>query len=111
MRGLPNSHSYETNCPTNCDVAEEERRRSIASLATPPRPPAKPSSSDLVTRQTSQQKAGWDPTPDYDSEMKVTTESFDKKNTYELPDGNIITVGNERFHCPEVLFQLSFIGE
>merc|ERR1711879_1139347 len=31
--------------------------------------------------------------------------------TYELPDGNIITIGSERFRCPEVLFQPSFIGK
>merc|ERR1711948_192163 len=31
--------------------------------------------------------------------------------TYELPDGNIITVGSERFRCPEVLFQPSFVGK
>merc|ERR1711881_297063 len=30
---------------------------------------------------------------------------------YELPDGNIITVGNERFRCPEVLFQPNMIGK
>merc|ERR1711988_637276 len=30
---------------------------------------------------------------------------------YELPDGNVITIGNERFRCPEVLFQPSFIGK
>ena len=24
---------------------------------------------------------------------------------YELPEGNIITIGSERFRCPEVLFQ------
>jgi len=29
---------------------------------------------------------------------------------YELPDGNVITIGNERFRTPEVLFQPSFIG-
>ena len=29
----------------------------------------------------------------------------------ELPDGNMITVGDERFCCAEVLFQPSFIGE
>jgi len=33
------------------------------------------------------------------------------EKTYELPDGNIITVGSERFRCPEVLFQPSFIGK
>merc|ERR1712092_73341 len=48
---------------------------------------------------------------DYDTEMKAATESSDKEKTYELPDGNIITVGSERFRCPEVLFQPSFIGK
>jgi actin len=28
-----------------------------------------------------------------------------------LPDGQVITVGNERFRCPEVLFKPSFIGK
>ena len=32
---------------------------------------------------------------DFDTEMKAATESSDKGKTYELPDGNIITVGNE----------------
>merc|ERR1711998_72108 len=27
-----------------------------------------------------------------------------------LPDGQVITVGNERFRCPEALFQPSFLG-
>ena len=48
---------------------------------------------------------------DFDTEMKAASESSDKEKTYELPDGNIITVGSERFRCPEVLFQLSFIGK
>jgi len=48
---------------------------------------------------------------DFDTEMKASTESSDKEKTYELPDGNIITVGGERFRCPEVLFQPSFIGK
>jgi len=48
---------------------------------------------------------------DFDSEMKAAAESSEKEKTYELPDGNIITVGNERFRCPEVLFQPSFIGK
>merc|ERR1711877_51120 len=45
------------------------------------------------------------------TEMKAATESSDKEKTYELPDGNIITVGSERFRCPEVLFQPSFVGK
>jgi len=48
---------------------------------------------------------------DFDSEMKTSTESSDKEKTYELPDGNIITVGSERFRCPEVLFQPSMVGK
>ncbi|CAE8629256.1 unnamed protein product [Polarella glacialis] len=48
---------------------------------------------------------------DFDSEMKAATESSDNEKTYELPDGNIITVGSERFRCPEVLFQPSFVGK
>ena len=48
---------------------------------------------------------------DFDTEMKEASESSDKEKTYELPDGNIITVGSERFRCPEVLFQPSFVGK
>jgi len=48
---------------------------------------------------------------DFDTEAKAATESSDKEKTYELPDGNIITVGSERFRCPEVLFQPSLIGK
>jgi len=48
---------------------------------------------------------------DYDAEIKLSNESSEKEKTYELPDGNIITVGAERFRCPEVLFQPSMIGK
>merc|ERR1712117_874143 len=48
---------------------------------------------------------------DYDTEFKSAMESSDNEKTYELPDGNIITVGAERFRCPEVLFQPHFIGK
>jgi len=47
---------------------------------------------------------------DFDEEMKIAQESGKVEKSYELPDGNIITIGNERFRCPEVLFQPSFIG-
>ncbi|KAG7160785.1 Actin-like 9, partial [Homarus americanus] len=30
--------------------------------------------------------------------------------SYELPDGQVITIGNERFRAPEALFQPSFLG-
>ena len=45
----------------------------------------------------------------YDTDLKSTAESSDKEKTDELPDGNVITVDAERFRCPEVLFQLSFM--
>merc|ERR1719317_498736 len=48
---------------------------------------------------------------DFDTEMKESSESSDKEKTYELPDGNIITVGSERFRCPEVLFKPNFVGK
>jgi actin-related protein len=47
---------------------------------------------------------------DYDKELEESTKSNEVEKQYELPDGSTITVGNERFRCPEVLFQPSFIG-
>jgi len=47
---------------------------------------------------------------DFDDEMESAQNSSDLEKQYELPDGNVITVGNERFRCPEVLFQPSMIG-
>jgi len=48
---------------------------------------------------------------DFDAEMHSAEENSNLEKQYELPDGNIITVGNERFRCPEVLFQPNMIGK
>ncbi|KAH9502272.1 Actin-2 [Bulinus truncatus] len=47
---------------------------------------------------------------DFEEEMKASVGSLEMERSYELPDGQIITVGNERFRCPEAMFQPSFIG-
>merc|ERR1712062_758963 len=48
---------------------------------------------------------------DFDADVAAAGSSSELEKSYELPDGNVITVGNERFRCPEVLFQPSFIGK
>jgi actin-related protein len=47
---------------------------------------------------------------DFDAELASAEQSSEIEKSYELPDGQIITVGSERFRCPEVLFQPSLIG-
>lgn len=45
---------------------------------------------------------------DYDAEMTKTKSEIEK--SYELPDGQVIKIGDERFRAPEILFQTDFVG-
>jgi actin-related protein len=45
---------------------------------------------------------------DFEQEMRTPVIEIEKQ--YELPDGQVITVGYERFRAPEALFQPSFLG-
>merc|ERR1719273_753606 len=47
---------------------------------------------------------------DFDAEMAKAETSSDIEKNYELPDGQVITVGAERFRCSEVLFKPSLVG-
>jgi len=47
---------------------------------------------------------------DYDEEMNKCETSSELEQNYELPDGQVITIGSERFRAPETLFQPQFMG-
>jgi len=47
---------------------------------------------------------------DFDEDMALANSSSSVEKEYELPDGNTITVGSERFRCPEALFKPNQVG-
>ena len=42
---------------------------------------------------------------DYEAALKQAHDSSTFEKNYELPDGKVITIGSERFRCPEYLFK------
>lgn len=48
---------------------------------------------------------------DFDEELDASKTGSSKEANYEMPDGNVITIGSERFRTPEILFKPSLIGK
>jgi actin len=48
---------------------------------------------------------------DYDHELKESVKSSSVEAQYPMPDGEVITIGNERFRCSEALFKPSLINK
>jgi actin-related protein len=48
---------------------------------------------------------------DYEAETAAYATSTQNNKTYELPDGQTVTIGSQRFRCPEALFKPMLIGK
>jgi actin-related protein len=49
---------------------------------------------------------------DFDTDIKKAADPNTLEDeTYELPDGSLLSIGTERFRCPEALFQPGMIGK
>lgn len=46
--------------------------------------------------------------PKAEEELYKTSQ---KKSEYELPDGKVITLGSQKFRCPEALFNPMMMGK
>ncbi|CAE7919152.1 unnamed protein product, partial [Symbiodinium sp. KB8] len=48
---------------------------------------------------------------DFLTELRRVQSSYELHRTFELPDGNTVTIDTERYQCPEALFKPDLIGE
>jgi actin beta/gamma 1 len=48
---------------------------------------------------------------DFDHALRTSATSATNQQSYELPDGQVVVIDNERFRAPEVLFCPSFLGK